>query len=646
MPGRRSLRNLFHKKSHKKKQTIQLVPAPVSQQEIKEELSFWRRILGCCFPFASKRQAAPPQTHPASPSTSNSIPSPQEETTQEETTQEETTQEDSVPVTEPTKRGNKRKRESKSKKVEPPPTLLVGPPAGPPALALRRLRKEEEKLGLNLPHVTELETEEEEEVAELSVDTPTTEDLVITGETIPAPDDFPEVYSTTNSFDEEDEDANLQADIDEILKIVPPALGSRLAPCRRFSTKRVFKSPSTEESEAEEDLFGERSPSIDSLLSACNSIMAVTPTETKTEQDKPTPPKKQSFSSLSSSDSDDFNTDPNKFLKHTIKRPFSPELTRSEIQRLRLQKMTPWERLNEVLPPFTKTVTGEVTPFIGTCYTDTPQYYVKTFNSTVFAGHLSGELSNQSLIFKGGRSNQSGRKLMIQARVMELFKDNDKFPCIYGLLKGMCVSTHRLGDFALVMEFVGKQENFKSYTLEDVCITRKFVMGFSRISAIRMGVDTTIAVNTMHRAGLLHCNLTPKSVLIDTRDTRYKTKIFKFGNVCLIDAPIGLNLKNDQAKTDPFNILNDDRDDYAPELYHQALPSIKSDVYGLGKILHVLGSFSYVAALKKIGEKCMSRNPEDRPDLQEILAEMETILTGKPAPKGGRGHASGPGPKS
>ncbi|XP_071964197.1 uncharacterized protein [Antedon mediterranea] len=76
MPGeRRSLRNLFNRRTHRRNQTLDLVPAPPpSQQEIKDEQSFFRRIFGCCFPFVLRRQApaarAPPPVPPPTPAPS------------------------------------------------------------------------------------------------------------------------------------------------------------------------------------------------------------------------------------------------------------------------------------------------------------------------------------------------------------------------------------------------------------------------------------------------------------------------------------------------------------------------------------------------------------------------------------------------
>jgi len=126
--------------------------------------------------------------------------------------------------------------------------------------------------------------------------------------------------------------------------------------------------------------------------------------------------------------------------------------------------------------------------------------------------------------------------------------------------------------------------------------------GLSSIPLARrlaVAADVCSAVAAVHSLGVLHKDLKPANILIDDGD---RVRLADFGSGRLLD----------EAMLDSFRITDPGslesglgRDDLrsgtlayrAPELTGEALPTVKSDIYALGLILHQLVAGDFTAAL-------------------------------------------------
>lgn len=120
----------------------------------------------------------------------------------------------------------------------------------------------------------------------------------------------------------------------------------------------------------------------------------------------------------------------------------------------------------------------------------------------------------------------------------------------------------------------------------------------------RLAVAAAIAraVADVHALGVLHKDLKPANILIAAKDGETVVKLADFGSGRLLDDAVLDNFKI----TDPGSLDADlGRDEprsgtlayRAPELTGDALPTIRTDIYALGLILHQLACGDFAATL-------------------------------------------------
>ena len=152
------------------------------------------------------------------------------------------------------------------------------------------------------------------------------------------------------------------------------------------------------------------------------------------------------------------------------------------------------------------------------------------------------------------------------------------------------------------------------------------------------------AVADVHALGVLHKDLKPDKSLVQDSETGPQVLLADFGSGRLLDQA----LLDSYRISDPGSLeadLDGDRERSgaaayrAPELTGEALPTVKSDIYALGLILHQLaaGDFGKTLApgweadiadplLKQDIREAAAGSPDERPSsAEELAARLETL---------------------
>ena len=141
-----------------------------------------------------------------------------------------------------------------------------------------------------------------------------------------------------------------------------------------------------------------------------------------------------------------------------------------------------------------------------------------------------------------------------------------------------------------------------AYGGRDLTVWANEAGGLSSIPLARrlaVAADICSAVASVHGLGVLHKDLKPANILIDDGDV---VRLADFGSGRLLDGTVLDTFRI----TDPGSLESGlGRDEprsgtlayRAPELTGDALPTVKSDIYALGLILHQLAAGDFTAAL-------------------------------------------------
>ena len=152
------------------------------------------------------------------------------------------------------------------------------------------------------------------------------------------------------------------------------------------------------------------------------------------------------------------------------------------------------------------------------------------------------------------------------------------------------------------------------------------------------------AVADVHALGVLHKDLKPDNILVQDSETGPQVLLADFGSGRLLDQA----LLDSYRISDPGSLeadLDGDRERSgaaayrAPELTGEALPTVKSDIYALGLILHQLaaGDFGKTLApgweadiadplLRQDIREAAAGSPDERPSsAEELAARLETL---------------------
>lgn len=113
------------------------------------------------------------------------------------------------------------------------------------------------------------------------------------------------------------------------------------------------------------------------------------------------------------------------------------------------------------------------------------------------------------------------------------------------------------------------------------------------------------ALSALHQAGIIHCDIKPANILIDST---YNCRLADFGVSTLMGGGIAKNITG----TPPY---------VAPERLQGCAPSISSDIYSMGVILHEMTSdkpfgeivnYDLTNSIDSIVKKATAANPNDR----------------------------------
>ena len=180
--------------------------------------------------------------------------------------------------------------------------------------------------------------------------------------------------------------------------------------------------------------------------------------------------------------------------------------------------------------------------------------------------------------------------------------------------------------------------------------------------AARLGAQIAAALAEAHELGVIHRDLKPDNVLLQTEDGRLQTRLTDFGVARILNAP-SMTTPNAVVGTPHY---------MSPEAFHSSTPSPATDIYALGVLLYELvsGRPPYDSdsipdlmrrhmdgdperrpgipdALWNVIMSCMEQKPRLRPAAAELVADLSDIakqatgVPALPAPAGRKIVASG-----
>ena len=135
--------------------------------------------------------------------------------------------------------------------------------------------------------------------------------------------------------------------------------------------------------------------------------------------------------------------------------------------------------------------------------------------------------------------------------------------------------------------------------------------------AARLGAQIAAALAEAHELGVIHRDLKPDNVLLQTEGGRLQTRLTDFGVARILNAP-SMTTPNAVVGTPHY---------MSPEAFHSSTPSPATDIYALGVLLYELvsGRPPYDSdSIPDLMRRHMDGDPERRPGIPDTLWDVIT----------------------
>ncbi|XP_071963895.1 sperm motility kinase X-like [Antedon mediterranea] len=230
--------------------------------------------------------------------------------------------------------------------------------------------------------------------------------------------------------------------------------------------------------------------------------------------------------------------------------------------------------------------------------------------SDLFPGHYHLVAVKTASLNSYSNPNHAWAKMLAEARVMKFLDDLPSVPRVFGVF--------RQGDICcMVQEFIGNTFSLSSTTFLDVLRTGQ--PSLSALECISMTSEVVIALNEMHKRGILHNDVAARNILIHHDGTSYRAKLTDFGMACRVEYPRG-NRKVIFSSMDEVIQYMDNHPEVAPEKYIDgACDSVSGDVYSIGYGIRIVGVAIRHSDMVEFGKACACFDAEDRPSLDWVI---------------------------
>ncbi|XP_071816317.1 uncharacterized protein [Apostichopus japonicus] len=179
----------------------------------------------------------------------------------------------------------------------------------------------------------------------------------------------------------------------------------------------------------------------------------------------------------------------------------------------------------------------------------------------------------------------------------------------------------------LVQEFVGDSVTFKATTVADVIDAK----GLNGPSSFSVAIQVCRAIKDIHFAGMIHCDLKTDNIMFlkgpSGEDGDVKIKIIDFGKAV---SRTGKATYEHFPRNEHVNIRKQ-CSHIAPEVVFGTRPySLYTDVYALGLVLANVDT-SPGRFLRKLGFKCLAEDWNQRPNVHELIREIDSYIKDRQA---------------
>ncbi|XP_071940973.1 uncharacterized protein [Antedon mediterranea] len=234
--------------------------------------------------------------------------------------------------------------------------------------------------------------------------------------------------------------------------------------------------------------------------------------------------------------------------------------------------------------------------------------------------------------FSRKKKRKMNKKITKELQFMDRLREIPEFPDVYGVCKNQ-------NGYHIVMEFIGNKKNKQSQTLSDE-FEAQYNDGFPYTSRKRdimwMNVllDIVKGIRKMHEKDILHCDISPRNVLLYKKEQRVAAKVIDVGLACNANAPRWLSLGRLRPKSTAQQILNDNKC-VAPEFANGncwrrgGYFSKASDVWSIGQIFNGISPLFTACCEEKLEtlfRECTTENPAIRATAEEIQSNLESII--------------------
>ncbi len=203
-------------------------------------------------------------------------------------------------------------------------------------------------------------------------------------------------------------------------------------------------------------------------------------------------------------------------------------------------------------------------------------------------------------LFEGSRDD-----VILEAQVMQLLGNHPSFPAVYGVV----IQADHL---ALVSEFLGDELTSRSLSLTDALQGQR-PLELSGGEWNDIARDIVDGVWYMHRCNLLHHDLKTDNILLVDGVTRWEARIIDFGQC---------KQSNEQLVVPLDENITPHEEMMAARLHWTTF----SDIYGIGKLLRLIGQHGNVPSLEEGGLSLKkSANLSKEPSDDNKYPQMEIV---------------------
>ncbi|XP_071947534.1 probable serine/threonine-protein kinase PknB [Antedon mediterranea] len=237
-------------------------------------------------------------------------------------------------------------------------------------------------------------------------------------------------------------------------------------------------------------------------------------------------------------------------------------------------------------------------------------------SSNLLPGHYHLVAVKTAFLNNYSNPDEAWGKMVVEARVMKFLDDLPSVPRVFGVF--------RQGDVCcMIQEFIGNTFTLSSTTFLDVLLTGQ--PSLSALECISMTSEVVIALNDMHKRGILHNDVAARNILIHHAGTSYRAKLTDFGMACRVQYPRA-HRELTFSSLDELLQYNQDHPEVAPEKYLDgACDSVNGDVYSIGYGIRIVGVAIRSSEMVELGKSCTSFDAEDRPSLDWVINILDII---------------------